>query len=225
MGRGRLADGDELVDMLVQPGLLAVQRGSVHDRLGQRSAAAQAHARERAAAAAAEARRAVAVGDPDRAEQPKVVEMEQCPRARGLGRGERAPPQRRMDVVGVHDLRAQPAYRAANRVGIESPAEQAERRLPASERVARALEHLDLVPAAAEQRGDLGDRALLASGGPVAVVEEQDHARIARQRADAAFWMSTAAPTTGGPSSDPAVAASCALVRLRDGSIEKRPTT
>ena len=47
MCRGRLADRDELVDVLVQPGLLSVQGRRVDDRLGQRTAAAQTHARER----------------------------------------------------------------------------------------------------------------------------------------------------------------------------------
>ena len=91
-----------------------------------------------------------------------------------------------MHVVRVDDVRPQPAHGPADRGGVESPAKQPERRLPASERVARALEHLDLVAAAAEQRGDLGDGALLASGRPVAVVEEQNHARTARQRDEAA---------------------------------------
>ena len=63
-----------LVDVLEQPGLLAVERDGVHRCLGRRPAAAQAQARERVAAAAAEARRPVAVGDPDRAEQAVVVE-------------------------------------------------------------------------------------------------------------------------------------------------------
>src|ERR1700729_2536063 len=98
MGGGRLADRDELIDVLVQPGLLAVQRRPVHDRLGKRSAAAQAHAGERAAATAAEARRAVAVRDPDRAEQPEVVEMEQRPRAGTLGGSEGAPAERGMHI-------------------------------------------------------------------------------------------------------------------------------
>ena len=151
--------------------------------------------------------------------------MEQRARARGLGGGERAPAQRRVHVVSVDDVGSEPADGGADRVGIESPAEQPERGLPASECVARAFEHLDLVAAATEQRRDLGHRALLASGRPVAVVEKQDHARTARQRAVAAFWTSTAAPTTPGVRSEPAVAAICALVSLRDGSIEKRSTT
>ena len=118
MRRGRLADRHELVDVLVQPGLLAVQRRRVHDRLGQRPAAAQADAGERAAAAAAEARRAVSVGDPDRAEQPEVVEMEHRPGTGGLRGGERAPAERRMDVVSVYDLRTQTAHGPADGVRV-----------------------------------------------------------------------------------------------------------
>ena len=46
MCRGRLADGHELVDVLVQTGLLAVEARRVDGRLGQRTAAAQTDAPE-----------------------------------------------------------------------------------------------------------------------------------------------------------------------------------
>ena len=87
----------------------------------------------------------------------------------------------------MDDLRTETAHGLADGVGIEPAAEQAERGPPAPDRVTRALEHLDGVAAAAQQRRELGDRALLPTGRPVAVVQEQDHARVARQRAVVEF--------------------------------------
>src|SRR5215831_17661714 len=105
MRSGRTAYGHEPVDVVVEPRLLSAQRGGVDDRLGERSAAAQADAWERAGPTAAETRRAVPIGDADRAEETEVVEVEHRPGAGGPGRGERAPAECRMDVVRMDDLR------------------------------------------------------------------------------------------------------------------------
>ena len=87
----------------------------------------------------------------------------------------------------MNDVRAEAAHGLADRVGIEPAAEQTERRPPAPDRVTRALEYLDGVAAAAEQRRELGDRPLLPTGRPVAIVQDQDHARVARQRGEGEF--------------------------------------
>jgi hypothetical protein len=75
----------------------------------------------------------------------------------------------------VDHIGSEPADRGADRVWVEPSRDQAERRPPASHRRARALEHLYLVPAPSQQCSDLGNRALLAPGRAVAVVEKEDH--------------------------------------------------
>ncbi len=65
----------------------------------------------------------------------------------GLCRRKRSPAEGRVEVVRVHDVRAQPAYRRTDLARVEPTREQAERRPPASDRPARALEYLDVVPA------------------------------------------------------------------------------
>ena len=224
MGGGRVADRDELIDVLVQPGLLAVQRRPVHDRLGQRSAAAQAHAGARVGCrgSGSTARRR---GRRSRSRRTAGSCAGGAASARrGLGGSEGAPAQRGCMLWAWTTSAPQPAHGGADRVGVEAPASSPSAAFPRPSRVARALEHLDLVAAAAEQRGDLGDGALLASGRPVAVVEEQDHARTARQRAEAAFWTSTAAPTTGTEQRAGGWWRSAPWSGSRAGSIENRST-
>ena len=98
-------------------------------------------------------------------------------RARG---GERAPAERGVDVVGVHDAGAGAAHGGARRRSGAQPAAQHRRRgrAAAAERGRVALEHLGvLAQVLADQPREVLDRALLAAGGAVAVVQEQDHRR------------------------------------------------
>ncbi len=104
------------------------------------------------------------------------MQVQHDPRAGRAGRGERAPAERRLDVVGVDDARA----RALHGVGDLRRAEAAEQQ-PAggvAGRQARgvALEHLGLLgELRADQPGEVLDRPLLPAGHPVAVVQQEDH--------------------------------------------------
>ena len=174
----RIADRHELVDVLEQPGLLAAQRDCVHGRLGQRAAAAQAQSRARV----------VAGGSGSMAPRPG----RRCRSRRTAGScgdgaacGRRPPGPRRAPASRTADGgcgRGRPARRAGARAEATSPGSSPPASRPAAARpraqpLARALEHLDLMAAPGEQRGQVGDRALLPAGRSVAVVEDQDHAR------------------------------------------------
>ena len=173
-GRGGVAHGHQPVGVLEQVRLLAVQTHRVRRRLGQRAAAAQPQARPGVGAPAAEARRPVAVGDRDRAEQPEVVEVEHRAGAGRAGRGQRAPAEQRMDVVGVDDVGAQAAHGAPDLVGVQPAGGQRSCRRDPADLGARALYQLDGVPAGAQQGHQVGDRALLASLEAVPVMQQQD---------------------------------------------------
>ena len=73
---------------------------------------------------AAKARRAVPVGDADRAEESEVVQVQDRPRAGAAGRGQRAPAEHRMEVVGVDDVGPQAPHRRRHLVGLDPAAEQ-----------------------------------------------------------------------------------------------------
>ena len=102
----------------------------------------------------------------------------------GLARGrERAPAERRVDVVGVHDARAGAAHRVRHLLGAEAAAQQPGGGAALRERGGVALEHLDvLAEVLADQPREVLDRALLPAGHAVAVVQEQDHAGERTQR-------------------------------------------
>ena len=76
-----------------------------------------------------------------------------------------------MDVVGVADVRAKPAHAVADLVGIQAPGQKPPRGQNPPGARARALEPLHLVAPRDQERGDVLDRALLASERPVAVVQ------------------------------------------------------
>ena len=216
----RAAHSHELVDVLEQMRLLAAERGSVDDGLAERSAAAQTQPGLGRTPPAAKARRAVPVGDADRAEQPEVVEMKHGPGASRLGSGERSPPELRMDVVGVDDAHCVLAHGARDLSGVKAAGQQPGGRSRRTETVARALEHLDRLPSAREQRREIGHSALLATGRAVAVVEDQDHA----SGDEPGLCTRTAPPGGPGPSSFGASAAMTGGVRTRAGENEKRST-
>ena len=171
------ADRHELVDVLEQPGLLPAQGDRVNRGFGERAAAAQPQARPGVTETAAKARRPVPVGDADRAEQAVVVQMQQRAGAGVSRRGERPPPERWMEVVGVDDSHAAPAHEPADLSRVEPAGQQTDRRPGPSEPLARALEQLDLVAAPGQQLDEIAHRALLPAGRAVAVVEDEDHPR------------------------------------------------
>jgi hypothetical protein len=94
-------------------------------------------------------------------------------RARG---GERAPAQRGLDVVGVHDARAG-ALDGVGDLGRAEPAEQqTARRVAPRERGRVALQDLGLLAQlAADQPRQVLDRPLLPAGDAIAVVQQEDH--------------------------------------------------
>ena len=98
------------------------------------------------------------------------------------GGGQRAPAERRVDVVGVDDPRAGAADRLPHLLGPEPAAQQPGGGAALGERGGVALEHLDvLAQVLADQPRQVLDRAFLPAGDPVAVVQEQDHG-------ERAFW-------------------------------------
>ena len=101
----------------VDPPLPQREPGAVGGRLGARAAAAvQPHARARVAPVAARAVGAAGEAGPDRADEPVVVQVQDDPGA-GLARGgQRAPAERRLDVVRVDDARAGAPHRVADLV-------------------------------------------------------------------------------------------------------------
>ena len=160
---GGLADGDERVGVGEQARLLALQADRVGGRLGERAAAAQPQPGQRVAPAAAKARRAVAVADRDRAEQAEVVQVDDGAGARRPGRGQRPPAEQRMQVVGVDHVGAQPPDRGGHGLRVGRRRATSARAAPSSAQLgARALQQLHVVPARAQQRLEVGDRALLA---------------------------------------------------------------
>ena len=94
------------------------------------------------------------------------------------GGGERAPAERRVDVVGVHDAGAGAAHGLADLLGGEPAPQQPLGRVALGERGGVALQHLDLLAEVlADQPRHVLDGALFASGHAVAVVQQQDHGR------------------------------------------------
>ena len=67
-----------------------------------------------------------------------------------------------MDVVSVGHLGVMPADGGSDLVWIEPSGHETPRGLCASDRLARALEELDIVSAAPQETRDVRDRALLA---------------------------------------------------------------
>ena len=105
------------------------------------------------------------------------MQVQHDPGARRAGRGERAPAERRVDVVGVDDARAGPPHRGRDLPRLQAAREQARRGLGTADRGRVALEDLDLLAEVlADEPGELLDDALLAAGHAVAVVQEEDHA-------------------------------------------------
>ncbi len=95
-------------------------------------------------------------------------------------RGEGAPAERRVDVVGVHDPGPGAADGVRHVLGGEPALQQPGRRAPVAERRGVAREHLRLLAQVlADQPREILDRALLAAREAVAVVQEEDHGSTA----------------------------------------------
>ena len=78
--------------------------------------------------------------------------------------------------MGVHDPRAGAAHRLPHLLGPEAAAQQPGGGAALGERGGVALEHLDvLAEVLTDQPREVLDRAFLAAGDAVAVVQEKDH--------------------------------------------------
>ena len=98
--------------------------------------------------------------------------------ARRAGRGEPAPAEGRVHVVGVDDVGTGAAHGGGDVVLVDAATQHRDGGTPAPQHGRVALEHLDvLAELLAHEPRDLLDRTLLAAGRPVAVVEEEDHRR------------------------------------------------
>ncbi len=142
------------------------------------AAAVVDHARQRVVGVAARALATRGEADPDGADCPVLVKMRDDARARFARRGERPPAERGLQVVSVDDARARASHGARDLIGREAAAQDPGRGAAATEQRRVAREQLGLLAEVlADQPQQVLDRALLAAALPVAVVEEEDHAR------------------------------------------------
>ncbi len=104
------------------------------------------------------------------------MQVQHDPRA-GLARGgQRAPAERRLQVVRVHDARPARAHRRGDLPRLQPTAQQADRRIASADLRRRALQQLHrLAQPLADEPHEVFHDALLAAGRAVAVVQEQDH--------------------------------------------------
>ena len=106
------------------------------------------------------------------------MQVHDHPRAGCPRRGQRAPAERRVEVVGVHDPRAGAPDGRRDLLGLEAAAQQPGRRAGAAERGGIALEQFGVFSQAlAQQPQEVGDGALLAARRAIAVVQDEDHGR------------------------------------------------
>ena len=82
-----------------------------------------------------------------------------------------------MEIVRVHHVGLDSSDGSRHVLGIDPTGEHGAARRRAAERVARALEELDVVAVASHQTRDVRDRALLAALKAVAVMEQEDAQR------------------------------------------------
>ena len=172
------ARDDERVDLLGEPALPERQAGRVGGRLGARAAAAvQPQPGQRVAPVAARAVLPAREAQPLRAHEPVVVQVQHDARARLARRRQRAPAERRVDVVGVDHPRAGAPHRVRDLLRARARRAAARRRgAPVAEHGRVALEHLRvLAEVLADQPREVLDGPLLAAGQAVAVVQQQDH--------------------------------------------------
>ena len=152
------------------------QRDAVGGRLGARAAAVERDPRQRVAAVAAQALVPVAKAHADRAHQPVLVQVQHHPRSGLARRGEGAPAERGVEVVGVHDARTGAADRPRHLVGVEATAHEARGRARPADPGRIALQQLGiLAQLVAHEPEEIVDRLLLAAGGSIAMVQEEDH--------------------------------------------------
>ncbi len=108
--------------------------------------------------------------------------------ALAAGGGERPPAERGEQVVGVDDAGAAPPDLGGHLAGVEPAPCQARRGCDAAEPARIAREQLGaLSELVADEREQALDDPLLATGGAVAVVQEEDH-RGAKPRLSGRSW-------------------------------------
>ena len=140
---GERAGHHEDVGLRGQPPLPERERGAVDGGLGPGPAAVQPHAGRGVAPVAARAVLAArAEARPHRADEPVVVQVQDDPRPGLAGGRERAPAERRVDVVGVDHARPGQPDRPADVLGSDAAAQQRHRGARAAERRRVAIEQL-----------------------------------------------------------------------------------
>src|SRR4029079_8600750 len=165
---------DEAVDGPDGGRLVPSEGRRIHRRFRERAAAVQKETRERVAVVAAEAGGAVARRDPDRAEEPQVVEVHDDGGAGAAGGLQGARPEQGQRVVGMHHVGVQVLHGGPDVVLVAAAPQQRPRGGRARYLGRRALEQRVLNTGPAERLELQLDRALLASLQAVAVVDDED---------------------------------------------------
>src|SRR5437868_5571941 len=98
-----------MIGMVQKGSLLAVKSDGVSSRLRDRAATTQSQTRKRVGATAAKARRSIAVGDPNRAEEAEVVQVQNRPRPGLPCRRQRPPAEQGVQIVSMDHLCPQAA--------------------------------------------------------------------------------------------------------------------
>ncbi len=120
---------------------------------------------------AARALRAARKADTDRADETVLVQMQHHARALRACRRQRAPAERGMQIVGMHDTRAAEAHRAFDFARLEAPAQKPDRRTCARAPGRVAGHELGgLAEPLTHERHEILDDTLLATGAAIAVV-------------------------------------------------------
>ena len=174
----------EGVDRLGQPPLPERQRRPVDDRLGARAAAVQPHARQRVAAVAARA--VLAAREAGRRPRRRAGSCAgAAPRARPP-RGQRPAPASRTPAARCGRARTRAPLRrtaSATAAGRSPPPSRPAAARAGPSAVGVALQHgRRLAELGPDQPREVLDRALLAAGRAVAVVQEQDQGRSSFRR-------------------------------------------
>jgi GT2 family glycosyltransferase len=167
---------DDRIGLREETSLPERERGGIGGGLGGVSTAVQAHAGERVASVAARALGAAREADADRADKAVLVQVQHDAGAGGAGGGERAPAERGLEVVGVHDASAARAHGCGDFAWVEPALQQPARSAATGDLGGGSREQLGgLVQALAHEPDEILDGALLATGRAIAIVQEQDH--------------------------------------------------
>ena len=161
-----------------QPTLPGRQRGGVEGGLRDAAAAVAGEPWERVASVAAGALLAAGEAHPDRAHEPVLVQVQHHPRPRLTSRRQRPPAEARLQVVSVDQPGARPPHGVRDLPRGLAAAQQPQRRLrPPGRRRVAGQQLGALAEVLTDEPQQILHHALLATGGAVAVMEEQDHRR------------------------------------------------